>query len=229
MYVYCLVRADSIEEGENRLKHVAAQYAIELNFNKVQVILGDLNQELGLTIHDQTLVSDQTDAIYHCGASVNFIADHDALKTCNVDATVELMKLCLRGNPKQFNFISTKGVFTEFDDTIDENSSLVDQIHYRDRGYESSKWVADHLIKQAQEKGINANIFRLGRITADTSNGRFQNKDFFYRFLRASLQLKSFPMELLSQKTDLTPVDQCAYAIVELAMNSEKKMFPHGE
>ena len=153
------------------------------------------------------------------------MADFDSFFAPNVLGTLDLLKLCANYKCKQLNYISTKGVFTNLNDSIAENTSLLDQLQYKDQGYKSTKWVADHLVQKARDFGIETNVFRLARMTGSSKNGIVRSDDFFHRFVIGCILLKSFPRELLDFQINLTPVDISAKAIVELSKTQEKKNF----
>ncbi len=221
--IICLVRAESQESAKSRLEDSLRRYHLyAADFqHKITVIQGDLSREqLGLNASDYSVLANQVDIIYHCGAMVNFMKNFDVMKQANVGATFELLKIAQTKKRKQFNYISTMGVFSQKGSTFSENASIQDQEHFRDRGYETTKWIAEGLIEKAREMGIDANVFRLGRITGDHQNGIARSDDFFHRFLEGCVQMKMFPAELLDVHTDLTPVDIATDAIVALAQKT---------
>jgi amino acid adenylation domain-containing protein/thioester reductase-like protein len=216
--VYCLIRAKYKLEAEERLKKTLVKYQIiTIDWNKIKIVAGDLSEErLGMSIADWEEISN-VDQIYHCGASVNFVKDFESMKKTNVHATYNLLKLCQKGKPKRFNYISTKGVFNSKTGNYFENDSLENEIHFKNRGYESTKWLSDVLTNRARSFGIESNIFRLGRITGHSDNAVARYKDFFHRFIEGCIALRCFPQELISLSTDLTPVDISVKAIVMLS------------
>ena len=102
----------------------------------------------------------------------------------------------------------------------DEDDDLENQVHYKSRGYESTKWLADVMTNRARSMGVECNIFRLGRITGDSQTGDAQFEDFFHRFIEGCIELKCFPKELLNLSTDLSPVDLTAESILKLSIKS---------
>ncbi|GAB5416732.1 MAG: hypothetical protein Crog4KO_22210 [Crocinitomicaceae bacterium] len=226
--IISLVRAENEESAQSRMEDSLKKYSLysaELQ-QKIKVLQADLSQErLGLNARDYDLVVDQVDVIYHCGAMVNFMKNFEVLKQVNVGSTYELLKIAHTTKRKQFNYISTMGVFSQRRSTFTENARIQDQEHFKDRGYETTKWIAEGLIEKAREMGIDANVFRLGRITGDHKKGIARSEDFFHRFLEGCAQMKMFPAELLDNHTDLTPVDITTDAIIALAQKSANGVY----
>ena len=57
------------------------------------------------------LLVDEVNAIYHCGALVNSLFPYGAMRAANVEATLYLLELAGTGPLKQFNHVSTIGIF----------------------------------------------------------------------------------------------------------------------
>jgi amino acid adenylation domain-containing protein/thioester reductase-like protein len=221
--VICLVRDASQENAEKRLAAALNGYNIDLQDHsaEIEVLVSDLSQSnLGLSVADFEELQQSVDAVYHCGAEVNFIKDFETMKKTNIGSTMELLKLCKLNRAKKFNYISTIGVFSDVESTFSEDAAITSQIHYKHRGYETTKWIAEGIIDKARLQGVNASIFRLGRITGHSANGTRRQDDFFHRFLDGCTELSSFPEELLNETTDLTAVDLTVKSIVELAQNT---------
>ena len=83
-------------------------------------------------------------------------------------------------------------------------------------GYTQSKWVAERYVIQAREQGLDANVFRIGRIGGDSRSGACQSDDFLWRQIKSFIQMGLAP-DPSSLSTDLLPVDFVAEAIVALA------------
>lgn len=215
--VICLIRASNQELAKIKLNETLKKYKIEnqVNLNLVEIWLGDLEKEnLGLNNEYITRFNKTVNIIFHCAALVNFMLDYDSVKQANTNSTFTLLDWCRGSIKKQFNFISTKGVFS-LDDKLyyDEAESSNNQLHYLDRGYESSKWICEGLIESIR-KDVSCNIFRLGRITGDSKFGTARYDDFFHRFISGCILLNAFPVDLLDKSTFLTPVDRSQIMIV---------------
>src|ERR1700735_1278078 len=51
------------------------------------------------------------DAVFHNGATVNYLFNYDRMRDANVMGTNEVLRLAFEGKPKEFNYVSTTFVF----------------------------------------------------------------------------------------------------------------------
>jgi thioester reductase-like protein len=78
-----------------------------------------------------------------------------------------------------------------------------------------SKWVAEQLIRQAQQRGIPGSIYRPGIIVGHSQTGATNTQDLASRVLRGCYQLGVYPEQTIS--FNVVPVDYVGRAIVHLA------------
>jgi nonribosomal peptide synthetase DhbF len=161
-------------------------------------------------------VQDECDAIFHCGAEVDFLHTYSALKPANVDSVVTLLDWTARGRPKSLHYVSTMAVIdhTAGRNPISENSDLRSW-----RGlvgaYSQSKWVGDTLARQAQARGLPVAIYRLAAVTGDRLHAICNEADLIWRLVRIYAELEAIPE--LDLPLHLTPADDVARAIVRLS------------
>ncbi len=220
--VYCLVRGANERDAWQKLHNAMNKYDLvqQIDWSRLEVVLGDLEDAHLTQGAEWDEMAQEVEQVIHCGAHVNFLAGMEELKNANVKATMALLAWCKIGKPKTFNFISTRGVYTQTHQPYDEYTALEDQVHFKDQGYAASKWLADIITQKARTSGIAVNVFRLGRITGESVEGVARFEDFFHRVILGSISINCFPKELASISLDLTPVDICAQAIVQLAGES---------
>jgi thioester reductase-like protein len=221
--IYCLVRARSSHEAEFRVRTTLQKWDLweEEYEERIVPIAADLRAPmLGLDDATYRLLSERVDSIFHCATSMNHLETYTMARPVNVDAARELVRLATRHRPKAINYISTLGIFTasatEARRTIDECSPIQHERHPHSRGYLASKWVGEKVFMSAAERGIACNIFRLGLVWADTQQGRFDELQNVYRFLKSSL-LAGVGIENFRYPLPPTPVDYVARAITFLA------------
>ena len=219
--VFCLVRAGSEEEGQRRLRDNLRAYQLwEDSFERrVTVVPGDLEKpRLGLGGPRYDELAARIDLIVHNGALVNMTYPYLALRGSNVQGTKELLALAVRGKVKPFHFISTVAILgaASRSDLLREDDPLENNDRLR-LGYVQSKWVAEKLIVTAGARGLPVAIYRPGRISGDTTHGACQTKDFFWRLIKACVDLGAVPD--LSAPESLGPVDFVARAIVRIALH----------
>ncbi|NJM46729.1 MAG: NAD-dependent epimerase/dehydratase family protein [Alkalinema sp. RU_4_3] len=174
--IYCLVRADNIAEGSYKIQSNLERYQI-LNGplpSRVIPLLGDLAQpKLGLTQETFQGLALKLDAIYHSGAFINLVYPYSAMRATNVLGTQELLRLACQGKVTPMHFISTIDMFQSpryfAMEQILENTTLCnpDELAI---GYPQTKWVAEHLVMAARDRGLPVAIYRPGMLTGHSSD-----------------------------------------------------------
>lgn len=217
--VHCLVRAAHPDEAMARLERHLRSYLLwdERLRERIVPLAGDLAKPgLGLAPGELEALGERLDAIYHCGAEVNFLYPYRALKAANVLGTEALLGLACVGRPKVFHHVSTLSVFPPRPDgVLSEEDPLERSTGFR-TGYAQSKWVAEKLVAQARERGVPVAIYRLGTITGDSVTGAWNTSDFICRSLKSYIQLGVMPE--LDGTLDLIPADFVAKAMVHLSL-----------
>ncbi len=240
--IYCLVRAQSAEEGARKIADNLQQYELEIaraggereashppSLPRVVPVCGDLAKpRLGLSPEEFDSLAASIDAVYHNGAYVNFVYPYQVLKPANVGGTVEILRFATQTKIKPLHFVSTVSVFDapEFDTAspeyrgpaIAEDQPLPAAGSVRG-GYAQSKCVAERLVRTAAERGLPVAIYRPGRVTADSETGAESLADHTTLLLRLCIEMKTAPTS--DDRVDMTPVDYVAQAIVGLAQRPE--------
>ncbi|MFD3166733.1 amino acid adenylation domain-containing protein [Herpetosiphon sp. NSE202] len=219
--IYCLVRAADQTQGYAKIRQQLEHYQRwESAFaSRINVVLGDLAQpQLGIAAQEWQWLAETIDSIYHNGALVNFAYPYAALKPSNVQATQEIVRLASQTKIKAIHFSSTTSVFAAatHPDTVRYEAELPQTPTGLNGGYGQSKWVAEHLLLQARERGIPVNSYRSGRIGWDTQTGLWNSNDSLYRLIQGCLQLGSAPQ--VERLVEITPVDYVAQAMVALSL-----------
>jgi len=225
--VICLLRGGS----ENRLKECLTWYFgedyTENVWNRVRVVKGNIREEnLGMDDWDYKEICGAAGEIYHCAADVRHYApdEQDYFKT-NVDGTKHALELA-KASGAVFYHMSTcsvagdrlknekeegKTVFTELDFDIGQD--------WESNIYVKSKYLAEKLVFDAVKEGIEAKIFRLGRLAGRAVDGRFQRNpktNSFYLHLRGLCMLGALPKEMENIPVDLMPIDLAAREVLKL-------------
>jgi thioester reductase-like protein len=184
-------------------------------------VLGDLAQpRLGLTEQEFGALAEAVEIIYHNGSWVNSALDYEALKPANVGGTQAVLQLAGTGSYcKPVHYVSSLAVFLSPAHAkaarITENDRPSDRLK---GGYKQSKWVAEQLIYQAQERGLPACIYRVGRIMGHSVTGINGNlSDFLCSLLRGCLRLGQYPLS--ETPVNLVPVDYVSQALVALGQS----------
>ncbi len=224
--VFCLLRCASEDEGMNALKNESLLANIKIDFDKVEVIPGDLAQPgLGINARVYDSLAEKTDAILHCGAFVHHLHNYLLMKATNVDGTKELLKLALHKKQKPFTFVSTLTVGAALDKIDFVNEAIVPNRPVTDSGYILTKWVGEQLVADAHSRfGLPVIIARPGNITGSSLNG-FTNyaNNHFWHFNKGCLQLGAYPD--VPATIEMMPVDLLAKSIVALSCQPRKEIF----
>ena len=191
--------------------------------------MGSLSDPLlGLEETQFDQMASKIDIIYHSGAWVNFVYPYNMLKATNVTGTQEIIRLACSRKLKPIHHISTYSVFSKeaFGQLgqVSESSKL-DFVPLSLDAYSQSKWVAEHLIMEAQKRGVPATIYRLGHITGDSRSGICHTSDLLWNQIKSCIQLQIAPV--LNVSIDVTPVDFVCKAMIKLSddQNSFNKVF----
>jgi amino acid adenylation domain-containing protein/thioester reductase-like protein len=217
--VHCLVRAAGARAAHDRIARVLDGFADPSIAGGVAAIAGDLEQpRLGLDAAGFAALSDDIDAVYHCGAHVNFLYPYAALRAANVVGTASLLALASRGQPKTFHHVSTLSVLPL--EAADAPGTLLESFALQDgerltTGYARTKWAAERLVAEARDRGMAVTIHRLGIVSGDSETGRWNTNDFACRALKAYIQLGSMP--LLDGVIEMIPVDYATRAVVHIS------------
>jgi thioester reductase-like protein/amino acid adenylation domain-containing protein len=219
--IYCLVRAETLEEGAAKLRSNQERYLLTDNYQEHRIIpvLGDLSQpRLGLSRAEFHNLASTINLIYHNGAFVNLVYPYSALREANVLGIKEILKLAASVQIKPVHFISTLDVFQSphyaqmdvilEDDNLDGGALLAD-------GYSQSKWVGEKLMMAARSRGIPTSIYRPSMVVGHSQTGASQSNDLVCRLIKGLVQLGSAPK--LDLRLSLTPVDYVSRAIIHLS------------
>jgi thioester reductase-like protein len=188
---------------------------------RVVAIPGDLRQPgLGIDERSWRELGCKVGSIFHCGTSMNHLEPYAMAKPANVDSVRELLRLATEGAPKQFNLVSTLGIFNAAPAgtrrVVDESSPIDHERHPDAHGYVASKWVSEKLAILAMTRGLPCNIVRLGLVWAD-SRGRYDELQRVYRIFKSALLTGVGIRHYEQYETPPVPVDHVARAIVYLA------------
>jgi amino acid adenylation domain-containing protein/thioester reductase-like protein len=227
--VHCLVRARSGPEAERRLRGVLRGYGLDeaASSGRIIAVDGDLSSpRFGLDQAAFDRLAGEVDSIVHCGALVGFLYPYSALRPSNVLGTREVLRLACTGLPKPVHHVSTIAVASTAGPgplgTILEDASL-GPIEGFDSGYVQTKWVAEHLVTEAAQRGLAVSVYRPGRILGHSVSGASNRDDFVARLIVGCLRLESAPM--LSVLDNFAPVDWVAGAIAHLVRQNQPGVF----
>lgn len=215
--VHCLVRAGSVEEGMRRVRsrlEAAGASADDLD-RRVRALPGDLGRPwLGLPPAAFEMLADEIDAVYHCGAVVNFVVPYPSLKAANVLGTHEVLRLAATRRLKPVHHVSSLAILGTVGGRWDE-AARGDPATLRG-GYAQSKWVAEELARTAAARGIPVSVYRPGLIGGHSRTGAWDASNILCRLLKACVQAGAAPE--LEARVRLCPVDYVSAATICLSL-----------
>ncbi len=151
--IYVLVRASDEVQGRQRLRAAMESMGsrgaglMQMFEARVIPICGDLGQpKLGLTQDVWDFLANEMDAVFHNGATVNYLFNYDRMRDANVLGTNEALRLAFEGRSKEFNYVSTTFVFGWAVKSVLYETDFNKNMELLDFGYSQSKWVAEQAV-----------------------------------------------------------------------------------
>jgi amino acid adenylation domain-containing protein/thioester reductase-like protein len=216
--VHCLVRADGDVQALARLRTGLDYYGLaDVPVERVIPVAGDLTRpRFGWSEDRYEALAGRIDAVYHCGASVQYGHSYEQLKAANVTGTEEILRFAARTRSKPVHYVSTLSVFDGTRLEVAGEDSIPDVTHgNRVSGYAQTKIVAEGLIRQARARGLCVNIYRPTRISGDSVSGACQASDFLWLMIKACVEVRAMVDQ--GMPTDMVSVDALSRVIVGIS------------
>ena len=221
----CLVRGDEKRLFDSLRWHFGPEFCREHQHLLIPVV-GSLTQEhFGLDDENFARLADEVAVVYHCAADVRHFAPEDELLKTNVTGTKRAIEFA-REARASYMHISTVSVAGEYlldapqAKAIFEEQDLDVGQNWMENPYAKSKMLAEYEVTKAQEEGLAARIFRVGRVVCNSYSGKFQKNqesNAYYRLIKGLLEFGKMPEELRDTGLETTYVDLAAKAIVGLS------------
>ena len=224
--VHCLVRRSlrrGGSGGDDRLLAAWRKYSLPeaayreaVATGRVRTVHGDLGlPHFGLDGPTWAGLCASVDLVLHNGAVVNWLCDYHAARPANVVGTQEALRLATTSRVKHFHYVSTISTSQGAEEDPLETASLHAHLA-QGRGYVASKWVAEHVSREAcAASGVPFTIYRPGMVSVHSRSGSCNPSDYVSRLLASMAQLKATVGS--SAMLDVTPVDYVAAAIAVVA------------
>ncbi|MBR3132955.1 MAG: amino acid adenylation domain-containing protein [Clostridia bacterium] len=238
--VYCLVRGATPDFSIKRLNDSYSFYfkedLTELINKRVFVINGDVvNSDLGLTKENHNLLINNVDTVIHTAAVVKHYGDFNEFKKINIDGTRNIVNFAYTNHFRfiHISSISVSGNYLLKQDNKDvdfsENNLYIGQ-HYTENVYVNSKFESENVVYNYMKKGLKGKVLRVGIVAGRSNDGIFQKNieaNAFYGRIKSLVNIAAISNDLLTQKVEFTPIDECAKAIVLLAKTTllDNKIF----
>ena len=238
LVVHCLVQADNVEHGFERLRTAMQQAEIwdEVFATRIRVMTGDIGQaRFGLSDADFDDLCQRIDAVYHLAAAINLASSYVAIRKLNTLSIRHVLELCLRKRFKHLFYASTMAVFPQyfFDFAYEFKHSRIDHQMQPDLagmkkrfpigfiGYPWSKLASEQVLLFAQQAGMPLAIFRLPQ-TGMSSTGYTQATDLTVKILAAVLDCENMPQGF-SFRSSREAVDTLSRVCVAISLNPARR------
>ena len=236
--IYCMVRNKDDINFKDRFKKMLSYYFNSsldaLIEQKVHIICGNfVYKKFNMSDDDYISLCKSVSTVIHCGATVKHFGNFDRFNRTNVIGTDNVIDFCERSNAKLAH-ISTISVGAYCKPNkplcLTENDFNIGQT-FNNHVYMITKYIAEyHVLQALNNNRISGKIFRLGNIMPRLSDNKFQ-----YNFqdnaiitkLQTILQLGLIPESYCDLTLDLSPVDLCAKAIIDLLGSNDSQTVFH--
>ncbi|WP_433984503.1 thioester reductase domain-containing protein [Tunturiibacter empetritectus] len=229
--IYVLVRSSDDVQGRQRLRAAMGSMGpcgavlMQMFESRVIPICGDLGlPNLGLTQDVWDFLANEMDAVFHNGATVNYLFNYDRMRDANVMGTNEVLRLAFEGRTKEFNYVSTTFVFGWAVKSVLHETDMNQDMELLDFGYSQTKWVAEQVVADARDKGLPVRIFRPALVSPSVTGGG-NNFDIAVRLV-AFMVNHGIGVDALNQ-VSFVPADIVANNIVAISTTpgTENKTF----
>lgn len=223
--VVCLVR------NEERLRQTLGSYfPKEYKYFNYKVVKGDIEvPHFGLNDKEYAILVDKVDTVIHTAANVHHAGHYEDFERTNVQGTKNVIDFCNDAGAT-LHYTSTASVSGVGTVAIPKTDKIFDEFvldigqKYVQNVYIHSKYKAEEAVLQAREKGLKANIYRIGNLTWRMSDGMFQknaDENGFIGRSRGFFKARLYSPEIAEFPMDFTPVDECAKAYVKLVLHNK--------
>ncbi|CAL8084784.1 unnamed protein product [Orchesella dallaii] len=217
--VVCIIRARKGESLEQRLQKVLDRNELTVDMTKIHCVAGNVGEfHLGLEASAWEELSESTDAVFHCAASVRHTEHYMKrnstmdMRAVNIGGTKNVLEFACESKLKHIYHASSLLAVA----TLDKNGCISetwpetgDYDGVTTFAYPISKFVGDVLMKQAFERGIPVKVFRLPLIVGEEATGRCSIED-NHALLRFMFIMKNGLMSSSPLPLPMLPVDICA-------------------
>jgi len=229
--IFCLLRDGEKQRLQECFVWYFGQEILTAMKGRLEIVKGDISLEkLGMGEAEYSYLADKVSEIYHCAADVrHYAAEEDSYMKTNVGGTANMLAFAETANAV-FYHMSTCSVGGEQlkeeteKKTFTEKDLDIGQI-WEKNIYVKSKFLAEELVLQAAQKGLEVKIFRLGRLVGRASDGVFQKNpqtNAFYLLMKGFCELGAMPQSAANMKVDLMPIDISIEEILVLRSSNER-------
>lgn len=157
-------------------------------------------------------------SVIHAAAEVNFLKGYRQLRKTNVEAVAQLCAFALEAKAR-FVYVSSAAVLGNGTISVDADNNLIadgDDLPLPSSGYGQSKWAAEHVVGLFRNRGLCADIFRLGEVMPDTGTPEANTRSAFVIMCRAAAQIGCVPQT--EEVTNYTPISTVMQVLTRQAI-----------
>lgn len=228
--IYCFIRKGRMSSLIAKMKNYLVYYfddPMESMFGtRIFLVAGDITEKEKVDF----LVNYEFDTIINCAAIVKHFGNDNSLNLVNVEGVKNLVDFCVKNNKKLIH-ISTASVAGTTVEGSDIENVVIDESKLNlgqdlTNKYAHTKYLAEEAILTAITKdSLRAKIIRVGNLMSRYSDGEFQInsvENAFMKKLKAYVAMSAFPMSLMDEPVEFSPIDCVAETIVRLANTDDK-------
>lgn len=228
--VYCLVRHSETIDVEQRLKSMLVYYFSDsmddLFGTRIFLIEGDITDDEIVS----ALEKYDFKTVINCAACVKHFTNDDTLERINVKGVENLISFCVKAEKRlvQISTVSIAGININGkfprEKVLYENELFFGQD--LSNKYINTKFRAEKAVLEAvTNDNLDGKIIRVGNLMSRHSDGEFQINSVtngFMRNLRAYAAIGKFPVSLMDDIVEFSPIDFTAAAVMCLAGTNSK-------
>ncbi|KAF2130442.1 acetyl-CoA synthetase-like protein [Dothidotthia symphoricarpi CBS 119687] len=218
--VWALVRASSDHAAlERTLKSLSSRdlYLTAEESRKVIAVPSDLSKpDFGLGPSRLEDLRSSLTLVIHSAWAVNFNISVSSFEDQHIKAIPNFINLCqstTHGSPARFFFCSSvsSAAATPRPGSVPE-TPVKDIAHVQGTGYARSKFVAEHIVRNAaHDAGASARVLRIGQLIGDSKAGEWNTTEGIPLMIQTAETLGALPA--LDEEMSWLPVDYAASII----------------
>jgi len=201
----CLVQPAHLETARERIAELERDHPHVVD--RVHLVTGDITApDLGLEASARTALEAVTE-VWHLAAVYDLAVPPELARRVNVDGTAHILGLCSElPRLTRLQYVSTCYVSGRYDGEFGEDV-LAEGQPFRNH-YESTKYDAEQLVREAMAEGLPATIYRPGIVVGDSATGETLKFDGPY-FLAGFLGRQPGPVVVVPKVGDPDVVRVC--------------------
>ena len=224
--VYCLVRGASTHAARERVSKALSQKQLDCldDGDNIEVLRADLSDpQLGLSRETFDRISRETTIIMHLAWSVNFRMRLRSFEK-DIAGVRNLINLALSSHHHaSFLFCSSVASAMAYKEGSVPEAIIEDPSSVSELGYSQSKWVAEHICKNASlDSRLRGRVsfVRVGQLSGNSENGVWNMRE-AWPLMLSTLKLVGCLPDLKDEVLDWLSVDRAAVAMIEAARSRQ--------